>query len=273
MPEGIIHNPSEQNLGDESFTFAQDIVLEAGELIRSGIAAGFETEWKADNTPVTSVDKAINKFVAEKILAKYPNDIVIGEEGRLGGGDGLTWILDPIDGTQTMDIENINTATCCLARLDQNGQPIFGIVYNPAATAELFVAKSGEASMRNGEPIRVSDRTELKGSYCYLGSRMPETAASNGVIVGRLESAGAKWFNARSLAFGCCEVAKGNAVGAYIGVKTPFEAASVKLIVEGAGGKVTDLYGDPIDRVDGEIKGLIATNGHLHQNFVEAARK
>ena len=76
--------------------------------------------------------------------------------------------------------------------------------------------------------------------------------------------------NTRSLAFGCVEVAAGNFDGAFVGVTTPFEAASVKLIVEGAGGKVTDLYGDQPGRLDGEIRGLVVSNGKIHDQLLLA---
>lgn len=183
----------------------------------------------------------------------------------------MTWVLDPIDGTQALE-QGINAVTCCLARLDADGQPLFGLVYNPEKD-QLFAAQRGEATTLNGEPIRVSDKAQVKSSYVYLGSRIHgEGLATNGTVYDRLEAGGGKVLNLRALAFGCTQVAAGLAEGAYIGVKTPFEAASVKLIVEGAGGTVTDLYGDDAGRLDGEIKGLVVSNGHLHQDLVVALR-
>lgn len=260
----------EQNLGMDDFEFGQSIVKEAGALISKSLAeGGYTSAWKEDNTPVTSIDVAVNQLVIERIKQSYPNDRVYGEEQSAEAEGGLTWVLDPIDGTQALE-QGLNAVTCCLARLDAEGKPLFGLVYNPA-TDELFAGKRGEASTLNGKPISVSSKDHLKSSYVFLGSRIQgEGLATNGIVYDRIESAGGKVFNARALAFGCTQVAKGLADGAYIGVKTPFEAASVQLIVEGAGGTVTDLYGQPPARMDGEISGLVVSNGKIHEQLLAA---
>lgn len=189
-----------------------------------------------------------------------------GEEQSAEAEGGLTWVLDPIDGTQALE-QGLNAVTCCLARLDSDGKPLFGLVYNPA-TDELFAGRRGEATTLSGEPITVSAKEEVKSSYIYLGSRIQgEGLATNGIIYDRFEGAGGKVFNARALAFGCTQVAKGLAEGAYIGVKSPFEAAAVQLIVEGAGGIVTDLYGQAPARMDGEINGLVASTASYTNSY------
>ncbi|QQR53261.1 hypothetical protein IPG36_03110 [bacterium] len=214
------------------------------------------------------MDIAVNEFVIERIKQAYPKDRIYGEEVSSAGTEGgFTWVLDPVDGTQALE-QGLNTVTCCLARLDVDGKPIFGIVVNPA-TDELFACRREGKSTLNGKPVQVSDNKQFKGSYVYLGSRIqPEDLATNGVIYDRIEGAGGKVFNARSLSFGCMQVAKGAAVGAYIGVRTPFEAASVQLIVEGAGGKVTDLHGRAPGRMDGAIDGLVVSNGKVHDQLL-----
>lgn len=264
----------EIKIENEGFEFAQGLVRKAGELIRSSLAAGdYTSSWKEDNTPVTSVDIAVNKMVIEELNRQFPNDRVYGEEqsSDVEAPSGITWVLDPIDGTQALE-QGINAVTCCLARLDADGQPLFGLVYNPEKD-QLFAAQRGEATTLNGNPISVSEKEQVKSSYIYLGSKIHgEGLATNGTVYDRLEANGGKVLNLRALAFGCTQVAAGLAEGAYIGVKTPFEAASVKLIVEGAGGTVTDLYGVDAGRLDGEIRGLIVSNGRFHQDLVAALR-
>lgn len=238
------------------------------------LAGSYEAKWKSDNTPVTSIDLAVNKLVIEAISANYPDDKVYGEEESSEGEarSGCTWVLDPIDGTQALG--KLDTYTICLARLDADGQPLFSTVLNPSRN-ELFAAEKGEPSTINGESLKVSSRAELKSSYIHFGSRIHfEELATNGVIYDRLEiGKGAKIFNTRSLAFGCLEVAKGQMDAAIIGVTTPFEAASVKIIVEGAGGKVTDIYGNDSGRLDGEIRGLIVSNGLIHDALLAEFKK
>lgn len=265
-------NKGEHEVEMEDFEFAQSIVLEAGELIRSSLKNEFEIAWKEDNTPVTSIDIAVNKLIVDKIHQKFPGDRIYGEEESAdaeGTITGNTWVVDPIDGTQALQ-QGINAITCCLARLDSDGQPLFGFVYNPIKD-QMFAAKRGESTTLNGESVRVSTKDHLKSSYVYLGSRIyGEGLATNGRVYDVLESAGGKVFNLRALAFGCTQVAAGLAEGAYIGVETPFEAASVKLIIEGAGGMVTDLYGNEPGRLDGKIRGLVVSNGLVHDALLSA---
>jgi myo-inositol-1(or 4)-monophosphatase len=262
----------EQKIDATDFEFAQSLVRQAGELIRSSLAEGdFTSAWKDDNTPVTSIDIAVNKLVIEELDQQYPQDRVYGEEesADVEAPSGMTWVLDPIDGTQALE-QGINAVTCCLARLDADGQPLFGLIYNPAKD-QLFAARRGEATTLNDVPVKVSGKDQVKSSYVYLGSRIHgEGLATNGQIYDQLEGAGGKVLNLRALAFGCAQVASGLAEGAYIGVKTPFEAASAKLIVEGAGGTVTDLYGGEAGRLDGEIRGLVVSNGLVHNELLAA---
>lgn len=258
-------------MDNPDFIFTQTLIRQVGEQIRTQLQAGeFETSWKPDNTPVTDIDITVNQFIIDAVHQSYPADRVLGEEASLDGDSGFTWVVDPIDGTQALGI--VPTSTTCIARTDQEGQPLFGLVYNPQ-TDELFAAARGEKSTLNGHELKVSEKTDIKGSYVWFGSRLQEGLTSNGIAYDRLEGQGAKILNTRSLAYGAALVATGRIDGAYIGVKTPYEAASVKLIVEGAGGKVTDLYGNTPGRLDGEILGLVVSNGLIHELLVAAIHK
>jgi len=247
------------------------IVRQAGELIRSSIAAGgYSTEWKADNTPVTSIDKAVNRLGITMVHQRFPHDRVLGEEESFEAGtpSGMTWVLDPIDGTQVLT-QQIPAFTCCLARVDPKGNPLWGMIYNPSFD-ELLFARRGGITTLNGARIAVSKKSRIKSSAVYLGSRLHGDVTTNGVVYDRIEGQGGKVYNLRALAFSCTQVARGLAEGAFIGVTTPFEAASVQLIVEGAGGKVTDLYGNPPGRMDRTIRGLVVSNGLLHGALLAA---
>lgn len=258
----------------EEFELGKSLVLSAGEVIRSTLAHGkFMTEWKPDNTPVTSIDLAVNKLILDGIVAKYPNDRVYGEEQSANPekASGFTWVLDPIDGTQAL-AQRIPAFTVCLARLDSDGRPLFNIVYNPVWN-ELFTTLRDKDSKLNSHKIHVSDKKGIKGAAIFMGSRMHHDVASNGLFYDRIESQGGKIHNPRALAFGSLQVAAGRAEGALLGVKTPFEAAAVELLVVNAGGTVTDLFGNPPGRMDGEINGLVVSNGHIHSVLLDALSK
>lgn len=262
----------EVDSSEEALRFAVDAVKLAGEYVRGAIGQAIETHWKPDNTPVTNIDKTVNSLLIQKLLEKYPNDRIYGEEESSENRSEVdySWVIDPIDGTQA--IGKLDTFTICVSRLDKDGQPVIGLVYNPIRD-ELYTAKKGEQSYLNGQPLGVSPKDDVKSSYVHFGSALRfDNLVTNGVAYDRLEGRGAKIFNTRSLAHGCVEVAKGEFEGAFIGVRTPFEAAAIKLIVEGAGGVVTDLYGNEPGRLDGEILGVIASNGRIHQALVDALR-
>ncbi len=247
--------------------FTKQLLTTASASVCEALKNPYETKWKSNNTPVTDIDLMVTNIVTTALKEKYPEDTIYGEEeAKIEGSSGFTWILDPIDGTQALGM--LTTSTICLARINPEGSPVFSVVVNPT-TKEMFHSELGD-SFVNGQKMTVSNKDTLKGSYIYLGSRMSSSFASNGSIYDSIEKLGGKIFNIRSLAYSCIMVALGKAEGAYMGVSTPFEAASIKLLVENAGGRITDLEGNKIQRFDTEIKGLIASNGldGIHEKLI-----
>ena len=252
----------------EPLNFAIHLARQAAVVVKEELTNNLDVEWKEDNTPVTNIDRKVNSLAISLLSQHFPKDRLLGEEESLAPQDASekTWVLDPIDGTQALEV-GLPTYTVCIARVDANGQPELAVIINPT-TNELFTVQRGEPARLNGHELRVSDRTTLQSSYVYMSSRMPKAVASVGTIFDKLTDAGAKVFNTRSVAFGCLMVAMGKCVGSFSGVSTPFEIASVKLLVENAGGKVTDLDGNTDFRCDGEINGFIVSNGHVHDQLL-----
>jgi myo-inositol-1(or 4)-monophosphatase len=270
------YGSGEFSINPEDFVFLQGLLIQGGTMMLPRILGhDFETEWKPDNTPVTTVDLGLADFYNTALHSRHPNDRIYNEEGGVepeGEFSGNTWVVDPTDGTQSLE-QGINAVTSCAARVGPDGKTLYAAVNNPVKD-ELFAVMRGMSATMNGDPIHVSEKSALKSSYIYLGSRIRrEDLASNGIVYDRLENDGAKVFNVRALAFGCTQVARGRAEGAFIGVDNPLEAASVSLLVEAAGGKVTDLYGNPPGRMDGPIKGLVVSNGLIHDQLLEALHK
>jgi fructose-1,6-bisphosphatase/inositol monophosphatase family enzyme len=236
---------------------AQEIIEQSKHIITEELERGLRVTQKPDNTPVTQIDTRINQFAIEFIGRHFPGDAIYAEEGNGGAGvTGYTWVIDPIDGTRALEL-GMPTYTVCIARVASDGQPDFSFVYNPS-TGELFGARRGEGATKNGKPLQVSTVTSLKGEQIYISSRMPAAAVQSDEICERVDEAGAKRISTHSLAFGVLLVAEGKAIAAISGVKQPYELASVKPIVEAAGGVVADLNGMPIARCDATIQGLIA---------------
>jgi len=218
------------------------------------------------NNWVTEADHAAEKAIIDVIKTAFPGHFILSEEaGEIVTDSNIKWIIDPIDGT-------INFASgiplCCVSiGIEKNGEMILGAVYNPFIN-ELFLAEKGKGASLNGKKISVSKKTELLHSclvtgfpYSYLD--MPhgplevfEKFVRKGVPVRRLGSA----------AIDLCWVAAGRFEGFFEHSLSPWDTAAGYLIVEEAGGRVTDMNGDKYSPYQ---KKLVATNGLIHDELIE----
>lgn len=236
---------------------AKEIIEQAKSILAEELQRGLEVTQKSDNTPVTQIDTRINEFALEFIGRHFPGDAIYAEEGSGGlGKTGYTWVIDPIDGTRALEL-GMPTYTVCIARVAQDGQPDFSYVYNPS-THDLYEFSRGKKATKNGVELSVKNAHTLADEQVYVSSRMPAAALQSAELSARIELAGAERISTHSLAFGVLLVAEGKAAAAISGVKRPYELASVKPMVEAAGGVVVDLSGNQIVRCDTDINGLIA---------------
>lgn len=219
------------------------------------------------NNLVTEADHASEKAIIETIKADYPKHFIMSEEvGEIIMDSTFKWIIDPIDGT-------INFATgipiCCVSiGIEQDGQMIMGAVYNPLSN-EFFFAQKGFGATLNENRIHVSDKTEVEKSclatgfpYTYLESpngplQVFERFIRKGIAVRRLGSA----------AIDLCWVAAGRFDGFYEHSLNAWDSAAGFLIVEEAGGKVTDFAGNHYSPYQPH---LLATNGKIHDEMLKA---
>lgn len=127
-----------------------------------------DIEGKATSKDLVSIaDKAIEKLIVAKILERFPDHDIFGEEtGRRGAVSEYCWIIDPIDGTQSF-VKHHPYYSISIA-LYKNGSGYAGAV-NAPALGRLFTAASGEGAFENGKAIRVSDCTELGNAACATG--------------------------------------------------------------------------------------------------------
>lgn len=218
------------------------------------------------NNWVTEADHASEKVIIDMIRKDYPDHFILSEEtGELSSNSEYKWIIDPIDGT-------INFASgipiCCVSiGLEKDGKMLLGAVYNPFIE-ELFFAQKGFGASLNDKRISVSRKTEVIHSclvtgfpYTYLDSengplQVFERFIRKGVPVRRLGSA----------AIDLCWVAAGRFDGFYEHKLQAWDSAAGFLIVEEAGGKVTDFEGRPYSPYQPHI---LATNGRIHEEMLE----
>ena len=138
-------------------------VREAGEIARKFFGGTYKRWSKAQGSPVTEADLAVDQFLRERLRAARPAYGWLSEEtaddpARLSAE--TVFVVDPIDGTIAF-MKNRPHFTICAAVVHQ-GRPIAGVVYNPISE-EFFAARKGHGAMRNGNSISVSGRTEIEG--------------------------------------------------------------------------------------------------------------
>lgn len=256
---------SELEQVNNALILGRDIAIESLDIVNSILQEGdVSFEWKPDNTPVSEIDKLVNRTVIERVSQVFPEDTILGEE-QSKEGSGNIWVIDPIDGTQALE-QGIPAYTICIARLDSRGQPLFSIVANPS-NGDLYESVIGQPTLKNGQLINVSNSPDIK--YVYLSSRMPAQSKSSGQLYDTFAIEGHKVLNLRSFVYSCTKVAEGKAHAALIGVSPSYEAASVVPMILGAGGKVTDIHGNPLDRLDKPMDGLVVSNGIAHDKILE----
>lgn len=213
------------------------------------------------NNLVTEADHASEKAIMQTIRESFPDHFILSEEvGELKTGSDYKWIIDPIDGT-------VNYAhgipICCVSiGLEHQGEMIMGAVYNPMLN-EFFTAEKGKGAWLNGELIHVSDKSKVMDScfvtgfpYTYLD--MPNSPLDvfdrfirKGVPVRRLGSA----------AIDLCWVACGRFDGFFEHKLQAWDSAAGFLVVEEAGGKVTDYSNKRYSPYQPQI---FASNGIIH---------
>lgn len=246
--------------------FAKKVAIEAGEVMKKYYRGDQHVEEKADHTPVTIADKEVNQLVIDRVRAEFPDHGLLGEESSWHSGHKKLWVCDPIDGTPAF-IYHIPTSMFSLA-LVIDGVPQVAITFN-AWTGDLYSAIKGEGALRNGKPLKVSSRGWGKGARIAVSS---DSSLVDGVIPRSvLAKLGIKMVVGYGTVFKGCLVAEGSVDGRIFRYKGAHDIAAIKLIIEEAGGKVTDLDGNE-QRYDGPINGAILSNGLIHNELLDLVK-
>ena len=228
----------------------------AGEIAMKYYRGGFDVILKPDQTPVTQADREAELIITQVLERAFPDWGFLGEEFGQRGAQETRWIIDPIDGTKNF-VRRIPIWAVLIA-LEERGEVTAGVVLNPV-TGELYTARRGGGAHRNGERIRVSDCDALKdATVLHSGLKLVREAGYWDGLV-RLFDASARTRGFGDY-YGYGLVAEGKAE-IYVEVDLkPWDVAPVKILVEEAGGRLTDFSGKPTI-YDGTV---VATNGRLH---------
>jgi myo-inositol-1(or 4)-monophosphatase len=229
---------------------------------------------------VTEVDKGAETMIRNLILTHFPEHSFLGEEGVAPGPDGAMnalkqvedgeylWIVDPIDGT-TNFVHGFPFFSVSIA-LAYKGELIVGVIYDPSRD-EMFVAEKGKGAYVGGKRMSVSVEDTLSDSL--IASGFPSqydsfTANMNGIkaLVPQVRNVRTTGSAALHLAY----LAAGRLSGFWEYGLSPWDMAAGVLLVTEAGGKVTDITGDPYHL---GVRHILATNGHIHTSLCEEVNK
>lgn len=220
-------------------------------------AADLKVETKPDTTPVSEADRAAEEALREHLAAARPGDGILGEEYGTTGTADRRWILDPIDGTMNY-VRGIPVWGTLIA-LEIAGEVRVGVVSAPAIGHRWWAAQ-GLGAWRNGDPIRVSAVASLGDAQ--LSYNAWATAEGAGLGPQMIDLERRCW---RTRGYGDfwshMLVAEGAADLAVEPIAAVWDLAPLKIVVEEAGGRFTDLSGAP--RLDGG--NALSSNGLLHE--------
>ena len=244
--------------------FAVHLAQKAGVIMKADFHLGMKREWKSNQTPLTVSDKKINQLVVDATEKYYPSYAVIAEEGSSIKDSKYAWVCDPIDGTIPF-VHGYPTSVFAIA-LTKNGESILGVIYDPFMD-RLVTAQKGKGTYLNNKPIHVSSTKNLKGTTIDVAGWFNKKLAMNSLSE-LLMSKGCMTITLRAISYTGILVAAGELAAVIYSITEPWDGAAVKIIVEEAGGKVSDLFGKD-QRYDRKLTGCIASNGVLHNTLVD----
>jgi len=234
-------------------------------LLMQHFARRVSIEYKGEADLVTVADREAEALIRSRIKARWPSHAILGEEGGLedNGGD-YRWYVDPLDGTT--NFAHGFPVFCVSLAVEFKGQRIAGVIYDPTRD-ELFAAEQGSGAYLNDRRIHVSQTGRLVESLVATGFPSHKRHANPNIYFYHqitLRSHGVR--RAGSAALDLCCVACGRFDGFWEFNLNPWDTAAGVLLIEEAGGKVTDMSGGPFQLNSRET---VASNGLIHQALLE----
>jgi myo-inositol-1(or 4)-monophosphatase len=238
----------------------QVMAREAGSLLMDYFRQHVKVEYKGDVDLVTVADRESEALILERIRKPFPTHDVMGEEGtRIETGSEYKWYVDPLDGTT--NFAHGYPVFCVSLAVERRGQRVAGVIYDPTRD-EMFSAELGSGARLNGQAIHVSATANL--GECLVATGFPSQKRHKNPNIYfyhqiTLRTHGVR--RAGSAALDLCNVASGRYDGFWEFNLNPWDTAAGVLMVEEAGGKVTDFSGGQFQIASRET---LASNGPVH---------
>src|ERR1700683_2807777 len=238
----------------------QAIAREAGVLVMDYFRQHVKVEYKGDVDLVTVADRKSEALILERIRERFPTHDVIGEEGtRIETGGEYKWYVDPLDGTT--NFAHGYPVFCVSLAVERRGQRIAGVIYDPTRD-EMFTAELGGGARLNDNAIHVSTTANL--GECLIATGFPSQKRHKNPNIYFYHQLTLRTHGVRraGAAAPCLRHwASGRFDGFWEFNLNPWDTAAGVLIVEEAGGKVTDFSGGEFQIASRET---VATNGVIH---------
>lgn len=226
---------------------------------------------------VTEVDKGSERLIRKLIHTHFPQHSFLGEEGVEPGSDAsrqalqderdaeYLWIVDPIDGT-TNFVHGF-PFFCVSIALAYKGEVIVGVIYDPVRD-ELFIAEKGKGAYVHGKRLAISEESTLAASLIATGFP-PDMRGALPLNLKGIQHLAPQVRNIRvagSAALHLAYLAAGRLSGFWEINLNSWDLAAGALIVQEAGGTVTDDMGQPYHLA---VRNIVASNGHIHERFLQ----
>lgn len=253
----------------EYLDFAVTLAREAGDVLKHYMTREKQVELKGRANLVTVADKESEALIIRRIRERYPNHAILAEESGASGAGEAQWIIDPLDGTT--NFAHRYPFFCVSIGFELHGEIVCGAVYDPCRD-EMFSGARGQGSFFNGERLRVSDVSPLASALLLTGFpygvREKIKTAMSQFEAFIIESQAVR--RGGSAALDLCYTAMGRCDGFWELDLQPWDTAAGIVILEEAGGHVTDFKGGPFSVYKKEI---LASNGKIHQEMMDVLER
>jgi myo-inositol-1(or 4)-monophosphatase len=249
---------------------ARQAALEGGRVLMQKFGGALQIHHKGAIDLVTDADRGAEEAIVAAIRGKFPRHDILAEEGDWGRCESrYRWIIDPLDGT-TNFTHGFPWFAVSIA-LEVDAEVVLGVIFNPFHR-EMFVARKGEGAFLNDVQLQVSKTASLAESLLATGFPYDrkESRVNNYDHFVHFQQAAQACRRPGAASLDLAYVAAGRLDGYWEMKLKPWDAAAGKLIVEEAGGIVSDFDGAPLDIYGPEC---LASNGLIHPAMIEVLQR
>lgn len=241
--------------------FCRTLADESGKIIRQYFKTDLGIETKNDLSPVTIADKKAEEIMREMIMKEFPDHGILGEEfGEYKSDAEYKWILDPIDGTKSFICGAVTFGT--MIALLKNEKPVLGVINQPILNE--FISGDNTTTELNDKKIKVRQCRDLSSAVLLTTDLLNFEKYRNLKNFEELIRK-TKLFRMWGDCYGYTLLASGFADIMIDPIMNKWDLAALIPIVNGAGGKITDYYGN--DPMKGDS--IVATGGNIHEEVIK----